>query len=46
MEENDQLLLERRELLRRMTEAEEMGNNGMRTATTTQQRYGCDLTLH
>ncbi|KAL6482862.1 hypothetical protein MHYP_G00077340 [Metynnis hypsauchen] len=37
-EENDQLLLERRELLRRMTEAEEMGNNGMRTATTIQQR--------
>ncbi|XP_072553420.1 uncharacterized protein ccdc30 isoform X2 [Salminus brasiliensis] len=37
-EENDQLLLERRELLKRMTEAEEMGNNGMRTATTTQQR--------
>ncbi|XP_060794196.1 coiled-coil domain-containing protein 30 isoform X6 [Neoarius graeffei] len=37
-EENEQLLLERRELLRRMTEAEEMGNNGIRTATDTQQR--------
>ncbi|XP_053499110.1 coiled-coil domain-containing protein 30 isoform X2 [Ictalurus furcatus] len=37
-EENEQLLLERRELLRRMTEAEEMGTNGIRTATDTQQR--------
>ncbi|XP_073678773.1 uncharacterized protein ccdc30 [Garra rufa] len=37
-EENDQLLLERRELLQRISEAEEMGNNGMRTATTIQQR--------
>ncbi|GAA6103893.1 coiled-coil domain-containing protein 30 isoform X4 [Tachysurus ichikawai] len=37
-EENEQLLLERRELLRRITEAEEMGNNGMRTATDMQQR--------
>lgn len=37
-EENDQLLLERRELLQRITEAEEMGNNGLRTATTIQQR--------
>ncbi|XP_026853991.2 coiled-coil domain-containing protein 30 isoform X4 [Electrophorus electricus] len=37
-EENEQLLLERRELLERITEAEEMGSNGMRTATTTQQR--------
>ncbi|XP_058265577.1 coiled-coil domain-containing protein 30 isoform X2 [Hemibagrus wyckioides] len=36
--ENEQLLLERRELLRRITEAEEMGNNGMRTATDMQQR--------
>ncbi|KTG31733.1 hypothetical protein cypCar_00019708, partial [Cyprinus carpio] len=32
-EENDQLLLERRELLQRISEAEEMGNNGLRTAT-------------
>ncbi|XP_077070605.1 uncharacterized protein ccdc30 isoform X3 [Siphateles boraxobius] len=37
-EENDQLLLERRELLQRISEAEEMGNNGLRTATTIQQR--------
>ncbi|XP_062872105.1 coiled-coil domain-containing protein 30 [Trichomycterus rosablanca] len=37
-EENDQLLLERRELLIRMSEAEEMGSSGMRTATDTQQR--------
>ncbi|XP_060750249.1 coiled-coil domain-containing protein 30 isoform X2 [Tachysurus vachellii] len=37
-EENEQLLMERRELLRRITEAEEMGNNGMRTATDMQQR--------
>uniref|UniRef100_A0A8C2JBE3 Coiled-coil domain containing 30 n=2 Tax=Cyprinus carpio TaxID=7962 RepID=A0A8C2JBE3_CYPCA len=37
-EENDQLLLERRELLQRISEAEEMGNNGLRTATIIQQR--------
>lgn len=37
-EENDQLLLERRELLQRISEAEEMGNNGLRAATTIQQR--------
>ncbi|XP_043081104.1 coiled-coil domain-containing protein 30 isoform X2 [Puntigrus tetrazona] len=37
-EENDQLLLERRELLQRISEAEEMGNNGLRTASTIQQR--------
>lgn len=37
-EENDQLLLERRDLLQRISEAEEMGNNGLRTATTIQQR--------
>ncbi|XP_051516091.1 coiled-coil domain-containing protein 30-like [Myxocyprinus asiaticus] len=37
-EENYQLLLERRELLQRISEAEEMGNNGLRTATTIQQR--------
>ncbi|XP_048034366.1 coiled-coil domain-containing protein 30 isoform X2 [Megalobrama amblycephala] len=37
-EENDQLLLERRELLQRISEAEEMGNNGLRTATSIQQR--------
>ncbi|XP_056589928.1 coiled-coil domain-containing protein 30 isoform X5 [Triplophysa dalaica] len=37
-DENDQLLLERRELLQRISEAEEMGNNGLRTASTIQQR--------
>ncbi|ROL46125.1 Coiled-coil domain-containing protein 30 [Anabarilius grahami] len=37
-EENDQLLLERRELLQRISEAEEMGNNGLRTASSIQQR--------
>ncbi|XP_065142035.1 uncharacterized protein ccdc30 isoform X3 [Paramisgurnus dabryanus] len=37
-EENDHLLLERRELLQRISEAEEMGNDGLRTATSTQQR--------
>ncbi|XP_030623601.1 coiled-coil domain-containing protein 30 [Chanos chanos] len=37
-EQNEQLLLERRELLKRMSEAEEMGNNGMQTASTIQQR--------
>ncbi|XP_076839674.1 uncharacterized protein ccdc30 isoform X3 [Brachyhypopomus gauderio] len=37
-EENEQLLVERRELLKRITEAEEMGSAGMRTAATTQQK--------
>ncbi|XP_031422588.1 coiled-coil domain-containing protein 30 isoform X3 [Clupea harengus] len=37
-EENEKLLLEKRELLQRVTEAEEMGSNGLRTATTIQQR--------
>ncbi|XP_051947600.1 coiled-coil domain-containing protein 30 isoform X1 [Xyrauchen texanus] len=37
-EENEQLLLERRELMQRISEAEEMGNNGLRTATSVQQR--------
>ncbi|XP_076131653.1 uncharacterized protein ccdc30 [Alosa pseudoharengus] len=38
MEENEKLLLERRELLQRVTEAEEMGTDGLRTATSVQQR--------
>ncbi|KAL2103734.1 hypothetical protein ACEWY4_000602 [Coilia grayii] len=37
-EENEKLLLEKRELLQRVTEAEEMGSNGLRTATSVQQR--------
>ena len=40
-EENEKLLLEKRELLQRVTEAEEMGSNGLRTATTIQQRCVC-----
>ncbi|XP_071331915.1 coiled-coil domain-containing protein 30 isoform X4 [Trachinotus anak] len=38
MEENEKLLEEKRELLRKMSEAEEMGSNGMRTASTVQHR--------
>lgn len=39
MEENEKLLVEKRELLKRMSEAEEMGSNGLRTASTVQHRY-------
>ncbi|XP_058498073.1 trichohyalin isoform X5 [Solea solea] len=38
MEENDKLLDEKRELLRKISEAEEMGSTGMRTASTVQHR--------
>ncbi|XP_056130343.1 coiled-coil domain-containing protein 30 [Lampris incognitus] len=38
MEENEKLLVEKRELLRKMSEAEEMGSKGMRTASTVQLR--------
>ncbi|KAF7658641.1 hypothetical protein LDENG_00009610 [Lucifuga dentata] len=38
MEENEKLLEEKRELLRRISEAEEIGSNGMRTASTVQHR--------
>uniref|UniRef100_UPI003AB0784E coiled-coil domain-containing protein 30 n=1 Tax=Centroberyx gerrardi TaxID=166262 RepID=UPI003AB0784E len=38
MEENEKLLAEKRELLRKMSEAEEMGSNGLRTASTVQHR--------
>lgn len=37
-EENEKLLLEKRELLQRVTDAEEMGSDGLRTATSVQQR--------
>lgn len=39
MEENEKLLEEKRELLRNISEAEEMGSQGMRTASTVQHRY-------
>lgn len=39
MEENEKLLEEKRDLLRKISEAEEMGSNGMRTASTVQHRY-------
>lgn len=39
MEENEKLLEEKRELLRKISEAEEMGSQGMRTASTVQHRY-------
>ncbi|XP_074537403.1 uncharacterized protein ccdc30 isoform X3 [Halichoeres trimaculatus] len=38
MEENEKLLEERRELLRKISEAEEIGSKGMRTASTVQYR--------
>ncbi|KAM3872406.1 uncharacterized protein ccdc30 [Diretmus argenteus] len=38
MEENEKLLVEKRELLRKMSEAEEVGSNGLRTASTVQHR--------
>ncbi|XP_061759800.1 coiled-coil domain-containing protein 30 isoform X2 [Nerophis ophidion] len=38
MEENEKLLEERRVLLLKISEAEEMGNNGMRAASTVQHR--------
>nr|XP_015823069.2 coiled-coil domain-containing protein 30 isoform X2 [Nothobranchius furzeri] len=38
MMENEKLLGEKRELLRRVSEAEETGSNGMRTASTLQHR--------
>ncbi|XP_047436995.1 coiled-coil domain-containing protein 30 isoform X2 [Mugil cephalus] len=38
MEENEKLLEEKRDLLRKISEAEEMGSNGMRTASTVQHR--------
>ncbi|KAM9350338.1 uncharacterized protein ccdc30 [Symphorus nematophorus] len=37
-EENEKLLEEKRELLRKISEAEEMGSQGMRTASTVQHR--------
>lgn len=39
MTENEKLLEDKRELLRRISEAEEMGSKGMRTASTVQHRY-------
>ncbi|XP_044068864.1 trichohyalin isoform X2 [Siniperca chuatsi] len=38
MEENEKLLEEKRELLRKISEAEEMGSKGLRTASTVQHR--------
>ncbi|XP_034447803.1 coiled-coil domain-containing protein 30 isoform X2 [Hippoglossus hippoglossus] len=38
MEENEKILEEKRELLRKISEAEEMGSKGMRTASTIQHR--------
>ncbi|XP_016891752.1 coiled-coil domain-containing protein 30 isoform X2 [Cynoglossus semilaevis] len=38
MEENEKLLEEKRELLKKVSEAEEMGSKGMRTASTVQHR--------
>ena len=44
MAENEKLLVEKRDLLRRTSEAEDLGNAGMRTASTVQHRYS--LALH
>lgn len=38
MDENEKLLVEKRELLKKMSDAEEMGSTGMRTASTVQHR--------
>ncbi|CAL8259724.1 unnamed protein product [Gadus morhua 'NCC'] len=38
MAENEKLLVEKRDLLRRMSEAEDLGSAGMRTASTVQHR--------
>lgn len=38
MEENEKLLEEKRELLCKISQAEEMGSQGMRTASTLQHR--------
>lgn len=39
MEENEKLLQEKRDLLQKISEAEEMGSKGMRMASTVQHRY-------
>lgn len=44
-EENEKLLEEKRELLQKMSEAEEIGSKGMRTASTVQHRYLNELHL-
>lgn len=38
-EVNEKLLEEKRELVRKIIEAEEMGSKGMKTASTVQHRY-------
>lgn len=43
MAENEKLLAEKRELLRRMSEVEDLGSAGMRTASTMQHRYSLAL---
>lgn len=43
MEENEKLLEERRTLLLKISEAEEMGSNGMRAASTVQHRCRFDF---
>lgn len=45
MLENEKLLEEKRELLRRISEAEDMGSKGMRTASTVQHRWLNQLPL-
>lgn len=43
VEENEKLLEEKRVLLLKISEAEEMGSNGMRAASTVQHRYRIEL---
>lgn len=38
IQENEKLLEERRELLQKISEAEEMGSRGMRTASTVEHK--------
>lgn len=43
VEANEKLLEEKRVLLLKIGEAEEMGSNGMKAASTAQHRYGIAL---
>ena len=43
VEANEKLLEEKRVLSLRISEAEEMGSNGMRAASTAQHRYHTEL---
>lgn len=46
MEVNEKLLEEKRELVQKIIEAEEMGSKAMKTASTVQYRYPQSLFTH